>query len=111
MLPPLQAALDFKTKQSHFGNKVWGNGHKSVQFITDPENFGWKLKDNVYETVWADLGPVLDIDAELRFCSGQINCRSMRCKCENNDLTHIEIYSCMNCENVTENLDLFKTCV
>ena len=40
MLPPLQAALDFKTKQSHFGNKVWGNGHKSVQFITDPENFG-----------------------------------------------------------------------
>ena len=109
MLLPLQAALDFKIKQSHFGSEVWRNGDKAVQFITDPEKFGWKMKDNLYETVLTDLAPVLDIDAELSFCSGQINCRSMRCKCKKNYLTHIEICSCMNCENGTENLDLFKT--
>ena len=39
MLLPLQAALDFEIKQSHFGSKVWRNGDNAVQFITDPENF------------------------------------------------------------------------
>ena len=48
-------------------SKVWLNGDKAVPFITDPENFGWKVKDNVYETVLTDLAPVLDINAELRF--------------------------------------------
>ena len=48
-------------------SKVWLNGDKAVPFITDPENFGWKVKDNVYETVLTDLAPLLDINAELRF--------------------------------------------
>ena len=109
MLPPSQAALHFKIKQSHFGSEIWHNGDKAMQFITDPETFGWKMKGNVYEIVFTDLAPVLDIDAELSFCSGQINCRSMRCKFKKNDLTHIEICSFMNCENDTENLELFKT--
>ena len=74
MIPPWQAAPDYKIKQSHFVSKVWLNEDKAVPFITDPENFGWKVKDNVYETVLTDLAPVLDMNAELSFCTGQTKC-------------------------------------
>ena len=76
-------------KKSHFVSEVFHNGDKTVSFITDPKNFGWKMKDNVFETVLTDLGPVLDIDAALSFCSDQTNCRSMWCKCKKNSLTRI----------------------
>ena len=108
MLPPLQAALDFKIKRSHFVSEVFCNGSKAVSSITDPKNFGWKMKDNVYETVLTDLAPLLNIDAELRFCSGQTNCRSICFKRKKNNLTRIESCSCMNCENGTKHLDVFK---
>ena len=58
-------------------SEVFRNGDKAVSFITDPENLGWKMKGNVYQAFLADLAPVLDIDAELSFWSGQNNCRSM----------------------------------
>ena len=74
MIPPWQAAPDYKIKQSHFVSKVWPNEDKVVPFITDPENFGWKVKDNVYETVLTYLEPVLDMNAELSFYTGQTKC-------------------------------------
>ena len=79
MLPPWHAAPDYKIKQSHFVSKVWTNEDKVVPFITDPENFGWKVKDNVYETVLTYLEPVLDMNAELSFCTGQTKCVWMCC--------------------------------
>ena len=108
MLPPLQAALDFKIKRSHFVSEVFRNGDKAVSSITDPKTCRWKMKDNVYKTALIDLTPLLNIDAELSFCSGQTNCRSICFKCKKNNLTRIESCSCINCENGTEYLDVFK---
>ena len=108
MLPLLEAALDFKIKISHFVSEVFRNGDKAVSSITDPKNFGWKMNDNLYETVLTDLVPLLNIDAGLRFCSDQTNCRSVCFKCKKNNLTRIESCSCLNCENGTEHLDVFK---
>ena len=108
MLPPLQAALEFKIKRSHFVSEVFRNGDKAVSSIIDPKNFDWKMKDNLYETVLTDLAPLRNIDAELSFCSGQTNCRSICFKCKKNNLRRIESCSCINCENGTEHLDVFK---
>ena len=67
------------------------------------------MKDNLYETVFTDLVPMLDIDTESTFCSGSTNFRSMRCKFKKNNFRGIENCSCVNCENGTKDLDVLKT--
>ena len=55
----MQAAFNFQVGRSHFVSEVFRNGDKAVSFITNPENSGRKMKDNVYEKFLADLTPVL----------------------------------------------------
>ena len=105
MLPPTQGALDYKIKRSHFVSQIWRKADEAVPIIPNPEEFGWKLKDGVYEAVLTDLSPVPDVVAELSFCKCQTNCNSMRCKCKKNDLTCTEMCSCTNCENNDDNND------
>ena len=109
MLLPSQAAIDFKIKRSHFVSEVFHNGDEAVSFITDPEKFGWKMKDNLYKTVFTDLVPMLDIDTESTFCSGLTNWRSMRCKFKKNNFRRIENCSCVNCEIGAKDLGVLKT--
>ena len=60
MLPPTQAALDFKITRSHFVSKIWRNANDAVPAIPDPGQFGWKLEDDIYEVVLTEtLYPML----------------------------------------------------
>ena len=68
MLPPTQSALDYKIKPSHFVSQIWRKADEAVPIIPKPEEFGWKMKDGVYEAVLTDLSPVPDVVTELSFC-------------------------------------------
>ena len=105
MLALTQATLDFKTKRSHFIRRIWCNADEVSLFIFDPEKFGRNMMDNLDEAGLTDLAPVPNIFAELKFCSCQRNCKSVRCKCKKNNLTCTQIYSRTNCEKDIENLD------
>ena len=105
MLPPTQAALDFKITKSHFINKIWRNAHEAVPIIPDPEIFGWKLIYDVYEGVLTDREPIPNVIVELNFCKCQTECETMQCKCKRNNIRCTEMCSCTNCQNCDDGND------
>ena len=101
ILPPTQAALDFKITRSHYFSKICRNANDAV-----PEQFGSKLKNDIYEVVLIDVANVI---TELSFCKCQTECqtecKTMRCKCRRNNLTCTEMCSCTDCQNDDDNKD------
>ena len=102
-LPPTAAALEFKIKRSHYMTFVWKNACEPAPQLPNPEDFGWKLKNDQFDAIMTNAPPVPNAIVELSFCKCKTACNTNRCKCHKNDLLCTEMCYCETCENCEDN--------
>jgi hypothetical protein len=73
-LPPTQHALHFKIYRSHFVSFIWRSSQEAKPQLPNPEDYGWKLKDDNYEAIMTNQPP-----APKLMCSCRSGCSSNRC--------------------------------
>ena len=101
-LPPTPSALDFKIQRSDYISKIWTSADQPRPILPSPEDFCWKLQDEMYEAIMTDQ-PVPNAMVELSFCRCKTGCKTNRCKCRKNEMSCTEMCYCEDCENDDDN--------
>ena len=96
-IPPTRAALIEHTRRAVYqASCIWEQALTCGTEDISPADWGWKLKDNIWEVVWAKLPPIGESCQQLTKCGWKLDCRG-RCKCFGLRLLCTALCSC-NCD-------------
>lgn len=85
-LPPTRESLVQHVRRAVLqGVFLWGQSLISSPNIPDPEQWGWKLNEGVYQPLWSTSPEALVACQELLSCKCKITC-SQKCSCARAEL-------------------------
>lgn len=102
-LPPTKSALRQMVLRAHYQALIWECDIIANPQIPPPTDYGWEMKDGMYEPMMTLMPPAPAAIIYLVHCNCKVSrCMSMQCKCKHSGLVCTELCNCSiddECEN------------
>ena len=108
-LPPTQESLKQAIYRAHYQALVWQNDIVPNPTIPPPDNYGWRVEDNMYVPVSSELPAAPDAVVELVKCSCRTSLCSSSCSCRRNNLSCTEMCQCEGDPDACNNVYVLET--